>query len=195
MEFLRKNKLCFRCLDQEHMLNQCESKEECKVSECSDKRHDTLLHKHTSTSTSEVSDPVDPESVKCAATAGTRKCKQTPYFMRAPVKVCYQNNTTVTFAFLDTGSQQTFCGQSLVSKLGAEGTETLLPIQTLSSGINSKMVSSSLISLSIQSLDGNNKLNLKDVFTVDKISMRASTIPCQSQLDSMDHLQGVEPSE
>ena len=76
------------------MLNQCESKEECKVSECSDKRHDTLLHKHTSTSTSKVSDPVDPESVKCAATAGTRKCEQTPYFMRAPVKVCYQNNTS-----------------------------------------------------------------------------------------------------
>ena len=146
IEFLRKNKLCFWCLDQGHMLNQCETKEECKVSGCSDKRHHTLLHKHTSASTSEALNPMDPESVPCGATAATRKCEQTPYFMTVPVKVCYQNNTTMTYALLDTGSQRTFCDQSLASKLGAKGPETLLPIQTLSSGIESKMVCGSLVS-------------------------------------------------
>ena len=147
-----------------------------------------LLHKHTSAFTSEVSNPVDPESVPCAATTATRKCQQTPYFMTVDVKVCYQNNTTMTYALRDTGSLSTFCDQGLASKLGAEGPETLLPIQTLSSEIQSKMVSGSLVSLSIQFLNGSNKLYLKNVFTVDKIPMRASTTPCQSQLDSMDYL-------
>jgi len=177
------------------MLSQCKSKEDCKVDGCVDKRHHTLIHKHIVDSTNEASSPSEePDKIMCAA-ASDEDRERRSYFMTVPVRVIYKNQMVNTYALLDTGSQRTFCEQSLASKLGATGPKVSLPIQTLSSGPDSKVVSGLQISLSVQSMDGANEVILKDVFTVDRIPLQASTIPSQSQLAHMDHLQEVQLSE
>ena len=195
VEFLRKNKLCFRCLSQGHMLSECESKQDCTVLGCQDKRHHTLLHKHSSDSANEASSSSsEPERVLCSS-VDKGGIDRRPYFMTIPIRVTCGKNTICTYALLDTGSQRTFCDQRLAERLEATGPKITLPIQTLSSGITSKNVSGSLVSLMIQSLDRSTEVKLHNVFTVSNIPMKAVAIPNQSALEKMNHLKGVELME
>ena len=195
MEFLRKNKLCFRCLSQGHTLNECESKQDCTVLGCQDKRHHTLLHKYSSDSANEASSSSsEPERVLCSSVSKSGNDRR-PYFMTIPIRVTCGKNTICTYALLDTGSQRTFCDQRLAERLEATGSKITLPIQTLSSGITSKNVSRLLVSLMIQSLDRSTEVNLHNVFTVSNIPMKAVAIPSQSALEKMNHLKGVELME
>ena len=186
--------MCFRCLEQGHLLSECESKQNCAANGCVNKRHHTLLHRHVANSTNGASSssPSEPQKAFCATATENKVNDRRPYFMTVPVRIHYGENLTSTYALLDTGSQKTFCDRHLANRLEATGPKASLPIKTLYSGADTRMMNGSLISLSVQSMDGDGELNLKEVFTVDKTLMYATPLPSCSQLSSMTHLQGIQ---
>ena len=195
VEFLRKNKLCFRCLSQGHKLSERESKQDCTMLGCQDKRHHTLSHKYGSDSANEASSSSSKPERVLRSSVGKSAIDHKPYSMIIPIRVTCGKNTICTYALLDTGSQQTFCDQRLAEKLEVTGPKITLSIQTLSSGFTPKNVSGSLVSLMTQSLDRSTEVKLHNVFTVSNIPMKAIAIPCQSALEKINHLKGIELME
>ena len=198
VEFLRRESRCFRCLMKGHVVGDCRSKLVCEVEGCGGRSHHTLLHKYSLENTESVVGPGPSEKVMSSTLSGSTRheaARSQCYFMTISVKVRYGNETTTTYALLDSGSQRTFCEKGLARRLGASGPREVLPIQTLSSGSDPAFVDGMLIPLSVRSLGRGREVELHEVLTVDKIPLRATAVPTALELQEMQHLKGVELHE
>ena len=181
-----------------HVVGDCRSKMVCEVDGCGGRSHHTLLHKYSLENTESVGESGASEKVMCSTLNGSTRY-ETPhshcYFITISVKVKYGNEITTTYALLDSSSQRTFCEKELARRLEASGPREVLPIQTLSSGSESALVDGMLIPLFVLSLGHGKEVELHEVLTVDKISLRATAVPTALELQEMQHLKGVELHE
>ena len=137
-ELVKSLKLCYNCLNNGHVLDQCTSKGTCFKKDCHD-RHHTTLHKYyvpTVPPAKKPNDPGDPSTAAAKSsssgsagnqpvpvtTMGKYSASTKKVFLQiVPVRIHYGNRSCSTFALLDNGSESTLLRQDLSGKLGLKG--------------------------------------------------------------------------
>ena len=108
-----------------------------------------------------------------------------------PVKVKASNGRSVTtYAFLDNGSDSTFCTESLVQTLGINGKKTKLRLTTLER--ENSMHDCELVNLEVYDIHENVFFDLPYVYTRPTMPVSAIDIPTQKAIDSQPHLQHIK---
>ena len=193
VEFLKKQGFCFACLVKGHMSKTCKKRLTCHHCE---KKHPTVLHIEnfspadmaTKRDTSLKSTPVTSAMVSTEYTgAGNTEYK----LAVVPVKVKAHKGSCVieTYAFLDPGSNATFCTEKLMAQLSIRGKRTEILLKTMG---NEKPVKTySTTGLEVCSLDGSNFIELPEVFTQNAIPVSAENIPVQADLEAWPYLKDV----
>ena len=172
MAKVKDKRLCNNCLATGHYVRACTKRSFCKVQGCSG-THSTFLHpkrgetKHerelpteTNAKTKEDLDTQDSKDGTNDATIAYIKSelpknKSITGLAIVPVKVKTGGSfkTVETYAFLDSGSNTTFCTDALLKRLGIKGEQTKLSL-TMMQGKNAP-IKCALVSLVVADLDGN----------------------------------------
>ena len=180
-DIVKRERLCFNCLSKGHASKDCKSSYKCK--HCN-KLHHTLLHRNPTNqnqtsnhntkrdSSNQTQNTSENANVASAAVHTIHKVR----LKVVPVVVWgRKNNTKVeTYAFLDEGSDTTFCTKRLINKLGIAGKEISCNV----TGMNgTQMLHGNIVTLSIKGINEENAINIDNVFAVDKIPEVTSSIP------------------
>ena len=96
------------------------------------------------------------------------------------------NRTVITHAFLDNGSSATICTESLVKKLGVEGTKVKVSRSTLEKK-NGRVESYLIRDLVVSGLDENDFVSLPALYTRPEIPVCEENIPTQEEVDQSPH--------
>ena len=117
-KFVKCKGLCFRCLSSRHRTRFCRRQNSCTVESCEGTFHNTLLHLHNSSSKNESSssEPAAVLSTCASSFSSSEPLSKAVYLCVVPVKVRYQDQEVLTYAFLDQGSTHTFCDKRLVKR-------------------------------------------------------------------------------
>ena len=116
-------------------------------------------------------------------------------FKVVPVKISYPGSTEriTTHAFLDSGSDATFCLESLARKLGVE---EMKPTNYTMITVNSEEQRSGYkVQLSIESLQRDVKFDLNDVLTTSSLPVTLQHMPSYEDLRRWPHLSDVDLHE
>ena len=100
------------------------------------------------------------------------------------------NRTVITHAFLDNGSSATICTESLVRKLGVEGTKVKISLSALEKK-NSRVESYLIRDLVVSDLDENDFVSLPALYTRPEIPVCEEDIPTQENVDQWPRLGGA----
>ncbi|XP_070549158.1 uncharacterized protein [Ptychodera flava] len=128
-DLVRKLKVCFKCFRKGHVATRCKSKITCDV--CNGNHH-KVLHdfnqqkeqKSDNQPTKSAMTADQPMSAHAASGAGCT-------MPIVPVKVILGSKTERCNAFLDPGSNVSFCTEGLAQKLQAAGTRMTLTMKTM----------------------------------------------------------------
>lgn len=93
------------------------------------------------------------------------------------------------YAFLDPGSNITFCTEGLIERLGATGKIATLSLTTMDSG-NVKS-QSLVVNLEVSDLEGHNIVEMHNVFSRAKLPVSVHDIPVPSEVDWWPNLKGI----
>ncbi|XP_078493996.1 uncharacterized protein LOC144749513 [Ciona intestinalis] len=93
------------------------------------------------------------------------------------------------YAFLDEGSDSTYCTTSLMRRLGLRGSPVPLDVKCLFGGGREL---SRVVSLSIRGIYEDSDVFLPSVFAVAQLPSLESSIPCNDVVDGYEHLKGLE---
>lgn len=203
LDFLKSKGLCFGCLRQGHISQNCKKKTVC--TQCS-RKHPDILHQNeegkniTSVpeqgNTQKEETSVTPSPVKeevCGYTgAGETDC----LLPVVPVKVKSRSSgrSIETYAFMDPGSTATFCTEDVRKRLNEKGKPTQISLSTMSqheAGERALINSHLLTDLEVCSLDGEEYLWLPEVFTHSNIPVQRENIPSQQHLEKWSYLNEV----
>jgi transposase InsO family protein len=193
--FVKKKGLCYGCLKFGHMKSKCQRKLSCKICE---KGHPTVLHKET-----EKPVPTDNplEDKKSSGTsngpinAGShmscdgRGCT----FAIVPVKVRMfgQLTETETYAFLDPGSNVTFCTDDLLRRIGGHGSRRFkMTVDTM--GVPHNLTTQVVKGLEICDLSGQHSVRIPEAYTKESIPATAKHIPRNEDIERWQHLRGID---
>ncbi|KAL7841314.1 hypothetical protein SRHO_G00250050 [Serrasalmus rhombeus] len=198
IEFLKGKGLCFACLKHGHMSNTCTEKAQCQ--ECA-RPHPTLLHitfKESKDETKKDEESKDEQAVTNALVQATEVCtvtgagKEDCFLSIVPVKVKAQKGTKIvtTYAFLDPGSSATFATESLINELNLNGRRTSISLRTMGneSVVNTRIVTG----LEISNLEGDQFIELSEVFSQKAIPVTKDNIPRQEDVSRWPHLKEVK---
>ena len=211
LRFVRSKGLCVNCLLPGHFVRECLKSSFCKISGCQSK-HSTYLHQQRDVrepeetspreNTNEHEVPVpDGNAVsnaqnsfisadgQCASIGAGKSATALP-IVPVRVKAKGSNSSTVTYAFLDSGSNTTFCSNKLVETLGIEGEKTQLSLTTL--GKQNCMTRCNLFSLEVFDLDENYFVELPSVFSVPSLPVSNDSIPTQEDVISFPYLRDLQ---
>ena len=199
--FVKKHKLCHKCLSSRHRTPDCKKTRTCSIEGCNGTFHHTLLH--YSNETKQRHEPLQEKStvstqtgqektVGCAVMRPDPHSNSDVYLCVVPVVVSHNGKEVCTYAFLDQGSTHTFCSSDLVNSLQIDGSYSNISLQTIN-GIK-RDCSSTVCELIISDLDKENLFVLPNVFSVDKIPVKPNKIRNKNILD-MPHLQDISFKE
>jgi len=199
IKWVQENHLCFRCLKKGHWSNKCNEKEGCTKKGCKNPKHHTLLHDEERDQSKEVaqgqSERSDSEKV-CSSLQNMNKEEtksSLPLLATVPVRVSCGEREILTYALLDSGSQQTFCTQRLVDELRLEGVDHIMHLCAISQAGGATSVKGKLVSLSVSSLKNNDvALDLSQVMTLDKLPMHTCQVPKWEELSLWEHLKELK---
>ena len=180
-------------------MRDCPKSSFCKISGWQSK-HSTYLHPQGDVREPEHEDSVpDGNAVsnaqnsfisadgQCASIGAGKSASALP-IVPVRVKAKGSNTSTVTYAFLDSGSNTTFCSNKLVETLGIEGEKTWLSLTTLS---KQNCMMSRNLSLSL-SLDENYFVELPSVFSVPSLPVSDDNVPTQEDVISFPYLRDLQ---
>ena len=202
LDFAKKHRLCFACLKGGHQSKACFKKKPCK--ECGGK-HATLLHfsrqpmqddaskkddasnkddRHEADNEKNKNDRVDS---RCSFTTTGDSITALPV---VPVKVKKRGSAEYvqTYALLDSGSNSTFCTDSLRKRLGCSGAEKKIKLTTI--GTSQDVTTIVLNDLEVTDLDENNTIPLPEVLCRPNIPVSKDEIPTQEDVDRWRYLHG-----
>lgn len=105
------------------------------------------------------------------------------------VKVKKGNKVLTCYAFLDPGSNASFCTNKLANDLHLQGENVNILLTTMG---EQKTVSCKAVpDLEVSSLEGDDFIDLTEVFAQKVIPVSKENIPTQEDVDKWPHLQGV----
>ena len=188
IKFVKEKRLCNNCLTKGHFVNACTKDSFCKIEEC-DGKHSTFLHPKA---TSEMPTKHGEESAKSASIKKSSKPFHTsiglsvvPVRVKAPGK----NNVIETYAFLDNGSNTTFCTEKLMQSLGIHGKKTSLSLTTMQG--SGKPLECLQFPLEIFDLQENNQVDLPVVYSTPKLPVSIEDIARHEDINCWPHLQDI----
>ena len=213
LQFVRMKGLCDNCLTRGHLAKTCEMPSFCRLKGC-DFKHSTFLHpqsnaneqKDDTTKNTESAKPerksedrpeetiVQSAYVNIGENAHRRKSRplQVTSLAIVPVKVkAKRSSTTIeTYAFLDGGSNTTFCTENLLNQLNATGRKTTLSLTTMAQ--EDSPIKSSIVNLEIFDLNQENFIDLPTVFSTAKLPVSKENMASQQDVEKWSHLEGIE---
>ena len=178
---VKEKRLCHNCLSAVHFVRACPKQSYCKAQGCTTK-HLTFLHStpkpasvHVSNNSSavpsiETSSELPAQTTGDSASSGYIKSGYTTSasvtglaIVPVLIKVEGKSDVVETYAFLNSGSNTSFCTEALLKKLGTVGKRINLSLTTLQSKDTS--IESSLVSLEVLDLDKKNVVKLPAVYS------------------------------
>ena len=106
------------------------------------------------------------------------------------VRVKGSDKSIITYAFLDNGSNSSFCTDFLMKQLGVKGQRMKISFSTLERK-NSTVVSTLIRDLLVLDLDKNEYVSLQILYIRPEIPVSSDDIPTQGDIDQWPHLKGV----
>ena len=212
LNFVRAKALCDNCFQIGHLARSSPQGSYCTVTDCKIKRkHSTCLHMKNLQSTSQrentesskqsverkVEEPRAPPEIPNNEVKNGAVCSSTGAGMAVvglaivPVRVNAkgQDRFIETYAFLDPGSNTSFCTEDLINGLEVNGRETVLSLTTMDSeNVKSKSL---VASLEVSDIEGRNVIDLPMVFSRTKLPVTKEDIPSQGDIDRWPYLGGV----
>ena len=201
LEFLKSKGLCFSCLSSGHMSKACKEKKSCQT--CS-ATHPTLLHIKWKTKDSPKEKASKEESPKeeqtvvsgfvdagdTSSQTGAGVTDSILAIVPVRVKAKKGNKVLTCYAFLDPGSNASFCTNKLANDLHLQGKNVNILLTTMG---EQKTVSCKAVpDLEVSSLEGDDFIELTEVFTQKVIPVSKENIPTQEDVDKWPHLPGVQ---
>jgi hypothetical protein len=176
--------VCYGCMRTgSHRVKECKSRLSCSICK---KRHATVLH---------CERPPN-QSVSVSTTCGlTGAGGLTSVLSVVPVTVHSKESGKVvkTYALLDNKSTAVFCSETLRSKLSMKGTKTRIKIQTIN-GVKD-VNTYKLTGLNVSDVDGNNSIELPDVYMQDCIPVNTADIITKRDLKPWKYLHEIKLPE
>ncbi|KAK3745376.1 hypothetical protein QZH41_001404 [Actinostola sp. cb2023] len=210
-KFVRWKGLCYNCLNPGHRSDACPKESFCRVTGCKfTRKHSTFLHpqekpvrtetqtKQESTQLSKPSEEGERQPSKNANNSTNGLCssigagRSITGLAIVPVKVKAKDKDKVieTYAFLDQGSNTSFCTERLVRRLGAITKPTTLSLTTMDH--ENFTSESSLVSLEVYDVNETNLIELPIVYSRPKLPVSTKDIPQQTDVDRWSHLAGIK---
>ena len=124
------------------------------------------------------------------ASRSFERCRTGMAVIPVKARVKGSDKSVVTYAFLDNGSNSSFCTDSLMKQLGVKGQRTKISLSTLERK-NSTVVSNLVRDLLVSDLDENEYVSLPIPSTRPEIPVSSDDIPTQGDIDQWPHLQGA----
>ncbi|XP_068724103.1 uncharacterized protein [Montipora capricornis] len=203
-QLVRSKKLCSNCLVPGHFAQDCPKKSFCRITGCN-KKHSSFLHpRETTMPTTDSSRVITSNPEPTANTTPVRNSYiQSNTFQTlngstvvglsiVPVKVKAkgQDKKITTYAFLDSGSNTSFCTDDLLKKLNIKGERTNISLTTLQS--TKESVNCSIVNLEVSDLSDSNVVELPNVFSSPSLPVSADTIGNQEDVNRWPHLKGIK---
>ena len=197
-QIAREKELCYNCLIPGHYAAVCPKTSFCKVDGCEDK-HSTFLHPPAVRATDGTQSDIGTQSayvnvdrLQCAFSGVGGSVTGLPV---VPVKVRAKgSDTTVhTYAFLDGGSNTSFCSEQLMKRLGVKGINTTISLTTMERESSTRKCE--LVQLEVFDLEEENFIELPLVFSTPKLPVASESVPRQEDVDRWPHLKGVTVAE
>ena len=210
--FVRQKKLCINCLVPGHFVRDCSKKSFCRVHGCTDK-HSTFLHpkqprtdppsdkltpgeKDEDNSRRSEEDHAAKESnngyvrtrkspLRASASMSTTGLAVVPVRVKAKGKA----KTVETYAFLDSGSNTSFCTEKLMRLLNLKGTKMTLSLTTMESA--NAPIETSYVNLEVLDLNEDNVVELPMVFSRPSLPISRDSIADQKDVNRWPHLKGI----
>ncbi|XP_064629277.1 uncharacterized protein LOC135488566 [Lineus longissimus] len=202
-DFIKSKGICFACLKPGHRARFCHNRAKCL--NCGGS-HPTLLHREAaptvesserktcaSTITSETganTQSGNGDDLLCCMGAGAENAGQcTMAIIPVQIKNSDGSIVTETYAFLDPGSNVSFCTDQLADQLGVKGKRTTMKLETM--GACQNFVTRQISGLEIASLDGDISIPLGTVFTKSEMPVTSDLIPTQKDIERFEHLKDI----
>ncbi|XP_028412945.1 uncharacterized protein LOC114535824 [Dendronephthya gigantea] len=198
-DFVMKKELCFGCFGPGHMSRRCQSRKKCTI--C-DKAHPSLLHDPTkNTSLEEISKqtPLEngPISAKTDSTINNcvsvcnaiGSCQEQTSSMIVPVWLYHQdkpNCQVMVYALLDPASNGTFVKRQTMKKLGIDGVNTHLQLNTMHG--TEVITTQKVTGLKIENPERTTQVELPKVYCRDDIPSKRNEIPRPEMAAEWTHL-------
>ena len=106
------------------------------------------------------------------------------------VKAPGQDVAVETYAFLDSGSNSSFCSEDLAHQLGLSGQQTTLALTTMEK--ENSRAESHIVRLEVLDLEEDNLVELPMVFTRPKLPVSTDNAANQENIDRWPHLAGIK---
>lgn len=204
-----QRKLCSNCLNPGHFVRECPKESFCRVQGCTGK-HSTFLHPRNATvassalavtegpngdqSTIDEPPPVASNSASngYAKSSFSTTSTRVTGLSKVPIRVKAkgQHKMVETYAFLDSGSNTSFCTEGLLERLDLQVTKTILSLTTLES--ENEPIECSLISLETFHLDQSNAVQLPKVYSRPSLPIPSEAIAKQEDVNRWPYLKGVK---
>ena len=200
LDVLKLKGCCFGCLRAGHQRYNCKSKSTC--THCNG-RHPSVLHvdgrippRSEVTSLSEkvnviasvhAETPVTSDDHTRAGVDGNDDVTMAII----PVKVALHGSSRwiETYAFLDPGSNVSFCSQKLMTEIGSQGVRKKLTLNTM--GVTHKMYSYELKNVVISDLAHQHVIQLPSLYTKEKMPVSQHHIPTTEDIQRWPHLEDL----
>ena len=200
LQVMRKAQLCFNCFTYGHISVGCLAKSACEVQGCRRKHH-TLLHPPSPQQTVEVRDRVAHQDIQANSSTPLQSGQANSTSAEArkvclkivPVKVrCHDDAGKIveTYALLDSGSDISLCDKSLAVELGVPGRQKTFYLTTQEREDSPRVGYE--FSLTVEPLDGSDKVDVKRLWTVDKLNASSRSIPSEQDARQWPHLQDIK---
>ena len=206
IKFVRAKKLCLNCLVSGHFVQYCPKQSFCRIEGCT-KKHSTFQHEkdrpqEVTPSQPNQSNGAASTETNATATQGSNGYVQSETFQASsvsstvglstvPVKVKAkgQDKKVLTYAFLDSGSNTSFCTDALLQKLDAKGVKNTLSLTTMQT--SNKVIKCSLVNLEVSDLSDHNVIELPMVYSRPSLPVSTNAIGTQEDVNRWPHLKGI----
>ena len=201
-KFVDEKKLCSNCLSAGHFVCECPKESFCKVQGCTGK-HSTFLHPKSDPATEKPKANEDSNTEQTPAVkfnSANNGYVKSDYqssstvtglaIIPVKVKAKGQHVTVETYAFLDSGSNTSFCTEDLLEQLELKGMKTKLSLTTLQ-GENTP-IECSLVSLEAFDLSEENAVQLPMVYSRPSLPISPDAIASQEDVVRWPYLKGIK---
>ena len=192
--FLKSKRHCFGCLKFGHMSRFCRNRANCN--HCKG-RHPSILHVEGTfpppkPEVKEENPGPDSSKSNLITSVSLNVADHIECTMAIiPVKVKLHGSSEVhiTYAFLDPGSNISFCTETLMNRLGAEGKKRKLVMDTM--GEQFTMETYEVPNIEIMDLEQKNTVQLPIVYTKNKMPVSKTHIPTSADMKQWPHLEDI----
>ena len=214
IKLVRSRGLCDNCLMPGHMAMNCPKESYCQIIGCkiAHRKHSTFLHpkndRPVKTEPASLSETPSSNTGSAGQNDQARSCftevvtceglcsatgagAPATGLAIVPVNVRAKGKEKMvqTYAFLDSGSNTTFCTNMLMEHLGVTGKKATLSLTTVDQ--DNVKSESLVVNLEVSDLQGLNTIELCNVFWRAKFPVAVDDIPLQSDVDRWPYLKDI----